>query len=408
MKHVPSLSPRFVFIALTLCGWLGLALFPTARSALGVSGDGRWFVDSHAVLAAIDADRAGLAPDAPNPLDVYGRSHKYSDGWLLLGRLGLTRADNFLVGGTWVVAFATALFLTIRPRSMGAAFWMALLAVSPPVMLGIERANNDLVIFAILAVALPALRSGGGGGFVLATAAIALATGLKFYPAVALGVLFTGVLDRRAAGRITLAGLAVGLVLIAVADQIGRGTFRIEPEIYSFGARVWLMGFALAEPLAVKVSIAGFALAVAGAAWRIDALRAAPSANVESDHDEARAFALGASLLAACFVTGVSHGYRLIFVLWLAPWIWLHRRRNPVARLALWLAPLVLWGDGLLCLATELFFPALAAAQYERILLGWWRATQPVTWSLMGLLGGWVVARVVAWWKSGAARSGAE
>jgi len=57
---------------------------------------------------------------------------------------------------------------------------------------------------------------------------------------------------------------------------------------------------------------------------------------------------------------------------------------------AVWLLPFVLWHDSLLCLALSGWFPNLEAGQYDRILRWWWLGTEPFTWLLMCLLGGWL------------------
>src|SRR3954469_3948523 len=116
MKSSPSslISPRFVFVALSLMVLLGFSLSPLTRKWLGIFDGGQWFLDSLAVLSANDAHRAGIDPSAPNPYDVLFRTHKYSDWWFALGYFGLTREDNFIVGGLWVVSFLAVVFATIK------------------------------------------------------------------------------------------------------------------------------------------------------------------------------------------------------------------------------------------------------------------------------------------------------
>jgi hypothetical protein len=384
------LSPRLGFLGLTLAAWLALALSVRTRAALGIAGGDRWFLDSAAVLAASDAHRAGIPPDAPNPYDVFHRSHKYSDAWFALGAVGLTRADNFLVGGIWVLAFFGALAATLRPRTPGEAAWLALLAASPPVMLGVVRANNDLVIFALLAVALCAGRRATPVRTLVASAAVALAAGLKFYPVVAAAVFLVELRTRAERVRAAI-GVAAALGALAlVAGQVSRGMFPIEPEIQTFGARIWMMSLGLSGGVATLTACALFAAAVAFW-WRSGAL---PETEPAATDDATRALVLGAAVLAACFVAGVSFGYRLIFVLWLAPWIWSRRETDGLARGAVWLLPLLLWRDGLLALATELFFPGLTPAAYARILRGWWIATEPVTWLFVTALAAWLARRI--------------
>ncbi len=382
------LSPRLLFIAGSVLVLLAWTLSPRARAVAGLFDHGRWFLDSQAVLAASDAAREGFNPEAPNPYDAFQRPHSYSDWWFGLGRLGLTRDDNFLVGGVWVLLFLAAVFLTVRPRSRAEALWLVLLTGSPPVVLGVMRANNDLVIFAVLAVGLLALRSDTTGRLVLAAAAIAVAIGLKFYPVAGLAV-FLLVRPPRRMWVVTGAALLVGgIVLVSVAGQVMRGIFHLEPEIYTMGARIWLVDLGLAGNSARPVAAVLLGVAAAVTVWRgwtagLDRGDAAP--------DTRPAMVLAAALLVFCFLGTVNFGYRWIYALWLAPWCWAQRRENGAAGVMVWLLPIVLWHDALLCGVTSLALTDLAPAQYDRIFLVWRLVTQPLTWVVMIVLSGWLL-----------------
>ena len=98
-------------------------------------------------------------------------------------------------------------------------------------MLGIIRANNDLVIFVLLAFALWSARADAGWRMALTILALALATGLKFYPAVA-GIIFLFVrAPQRRMVALVVAGLTIAATLAIVGRQIARGTFHIEPVL---------------------------------------------------------------------------------------------------------------------------------------------------------------------------------
>jgi hypothetical protein len=382
------LTPQFLFITMALFGLLAFALSPRARRQVSVLDHGRWFLDSYAVLASSDAQRVGIDPAGPNPLDVFQRSHKYSDWWFVLGTLGLTREDNFFVGLAWVLGFLAAVFLTVKATGRAQAVWLALLVCSPPVLLGIIRANNDLVIFVLLAFALWGARSDAGWRIALTILVLALATGLKFYPAVA-GIIFIFVRSpQRRMVVLVVAGLTIAATLAIVGRQIARGTFHIEPEIYTFGGRILAMDLGLAERSAAIASVM-----VLGLGCLIAARWGGTERLVKEDVDvnQSRVAALGSVLLLGCFAAGVNHGYRWIFALWLAPWLWANRERSRAARTAVWLLPVCLWHYAVLCIATALWFPNLAPERYDGILVAWRFATEPFTWLLLILLGGWLL-----------------
>jgi hypothetical protein len=393
----PLASPRVFFIVGSLGALLLLTLSPLARVRLGLLDYNRWFLDSYAVLASNDAARAGyLDADAPNPYDVLHRPNSYSDWWFGLGKLGLTREDNFMVGGSWVLAFLAAVFLTLRPRDWGEALWLVLLVTSPPVMLGIMRANNDLVVFAVLAVAIGALRAGTGWRLALATAAVALATGLKFYPAAAGFVFLLIPGPRRMLLVAGCATLLLGAVLVSVSSQLHRGIFDPGSPIHAMGGQIWLWDLGLnrrAAAIGAFFLLGAAAVVVAWQGWTTGlALR-------EEDPEPRVAMTLAGALLVCCFLGTINHDYRWIFSLWLAPWLWRQRQRKGAARIAVWLLPFVLWHDGVLCLVLSSWFPDLASERYSRIFWFWRLGTEPFTWLLLSLLGGWLLNLLSARWQ---------
>ncbi|MSU46562.1 MAG: hypothetical protein EXS42_05430 [Lacunisphaera sp.] len=387
------LTPRSLLAGLVVFGLLGYVLAPRARAVLGITDYGMWFLDSYAVLAASDAHRDGLDITQANSYDPLNRPHRYSDWWLGLVRLGLTREDNFLVGSSWVLGFLGAIFLTLRPRSHAEAAWLALLVLSPSVLQGIVRANNDLVIFALLALALLARRLPGAWGCLLGIAAVVVATGLKFYP-VAAGAAFLLVRPIRSmVVTVLAAALALGATLWSVWPQLARGVFPIEPTVHVWGGRLWLEDLGLRADFALPVILL---VHVVAAAWLVRGGRMRGS----SGADNAPAFILAAVVLLACFAAGSNYSYRWIFALWLGPWLWDSWREQqkasvPWSRVALWLVPLVLWQDGLLCAAVNLGSVKVPVAQYESLQHYWRLGTQPLTWLLMILLAGWLLQTVV-------------
>ncbi|MEO6569718.1 MAG: glycosyltransferase 87 family protein [Opitutaceae bacterium] len=381
-------SPRFVFLSLSLLVLLAFALSPMTRKRIGIFDGGYWFMDSHAVLAGIESHRAGIAAGDPNPFDVMQRTWKYSDWWYGLGKIGLTLDDNFLLGGSWVLGFLAVVSLTVRPTRYGEALWLALLLSSPPFLLAINRANNDLVVFSLLGFALIALRTDSNLRVSIAIGLVALASGLKFYPVVALLAFFL-VRPRQRIVRITAAAVAViGAALASVASQIGRGSFSIESKPHRLGGRMLFTDAGLSESRATLVTIAVFTMAVLVAVR----FRWTGKSDPESDLSEnRRMMTMGAVVLVACFLLGINAAYRWIFALWIAPWLWENRQINFSARLGVWLLPFCLWHDAGLCWVINRWFRNLSEEQYARIEVVWRAATEPFVWCLMILLGGWLL-----------------
>lgn len=393
--------PRLLLIGLTVTGLLVFALSPRFQTKLGLFDYGRWFLDSYAILASNDAVRAGMDPFQPNPLDDLQRPHSYSHWWFVLGRLGFTRADNFLMGGLCALAFLGTALAALRPGNRREAIAQALVLLSPPVLLAIMRANNDLVVFAVLAAGLLLVTSPATWRLLIGLTALALATGLKFYPAVAA----TGILLVRPPRRFWWsAGLTV-LVLASVITDVwadfGRAVIPVPSNVYSFGAPLILRDLGWTGRGA-QVAAAG-TLLMLGLFFRQGGFTGGLIREEASFPDRMR-FTMAAVLLVACFLAGISYAYRWVFAIWLVPWLW-SEAWGPVAgarrtgsRYALGLLFFALWSDGLFCLVVNLVKGPMRPEALEHLQLCWRLASQPFVWLLLALLTGWLLdAALVAW-----------
>jgi len=389
------LNPPVVFLLLVLAGYSLMALAPGFRQRLGLADGGLWFMDSYAVLAANDAVRAGLDPFLPNPLDVFQRPHVYSRWWFVLGELGFSRRDNFLMGGSWVLLFAGAVMALLRPSTHAGAVWYALLVLSPPVQLAVLRASNDLVIFVLLLAAV-GLLGPAIWRLLLCAASLVLATGLKFYPILACGLFLLVRPPRRMLLAGGLAVLAAGLTLASVWDDLRRAQIPSPNHVHIFGAAIVFRDLGWSGPTALVTGV----LVVAGLASLC--VRRKWAANVmetTGPEFESRAFLVGAAVLVGCFLAGISHAYRLVFVLLLAPWLCrqcfaVEARRRVAARVLSGLLLATLWADGLLCLGVNSLGRVDSPAELGRWLLLGHALTQPVVWAAMALLAGSLLAVV--------------
>lgn len=383
-------------------GLLGFVLSPLAQFKLGLLTIDRWFLDSYAILAANDAVQLGRDPFHTNPLDIFNRAHCYSHWWFVLGPLGLTRADNFFFGGACVLGFLAAFFATVRPRLKREAVWYGLLLLSPPVLLAIMRGNNDLVVFAVLAVGGLAVARPGIGRIAVAVGSIALATGLKFYPAVAAAGLLLVRPSLRLRWTVLLGSLVLALVGADVWRDLLRATIPVSINVYSFGAPLLLQDFGLTGHAANLFGVALLAGAGGWLCWRGQTRGLAQSDS--GDPMERYLFAVAAALLVTCFVAGISYAYRWIFGLWLAPWLvhQLKAGRDPLSRRlpggTCTVLTLCMWLDGLFCLVVNSIPVPVPPDVLDRWQIYWRYASQPLNWMLMVVLTGWLLEMVLAAW----------
>jgi hypothetical protein len=394
------LQPGWLLPVLVAAGHLAVINLPRTLTLLGLDVDGRWFIDSAAILAAADAVRAGADPWLPNAWDMYGRPHCYSGWWLALASTGLTREHNFILGSLWVAAFLGSALLLLRPATIGAAVIATAALLSPPVLLAVNRANNDLVVFAILAAGLALLKhdtARRNGAF---AGAVTIATGLKFYPLVAAGAFLLRHPRARGWRFTAFTGLAAAAALATASVDRALGTMPVPGGLHTFGAAValdllGLQGMAARGGAVVVLAGLGAALALLGWAPRPPASPGAGPAQF--------AYVAGVALLAGCFLATGNYAYRLIFSLLLIPHL-----ASPASgrggRVTLGLLLTLLWLDGLYCLAHNASFGARAPADVAAGDRLWLATTQPVAWITVALL----TASVFPLLRSSARRPGED
>jgi hypothetical protein len=353
---VAAASPHkyFAILVLILAGFWGvMAVRPDWLSYLGIRHFGVWFIDTHAILASNDALAQGLDVYAANPLDYFGRPHVYSPWWLCLGKLGFTRADTFWLGFSLGLAFLVVAVDWLRPRTRGELLWSLVALGSPCILMAVERANNDLVIFLLLAPVVPCLLAEHRGWQAGAILLVAVAAGLKFYPAAAALLLLAPVgTTREVRWRVAAGVLALALVAASIASGYLRVRHLLPPVdgLMNFGAIHALGRLGLGGVLPGLVAAA----VIVAAWWRADIFRGwtIPAA----ERSVWLHAVLGAVVLGGCFFTSTNFAYRWVFALWLVPWLWWAAHGTDVPRAvrrlawttagmlaaALWIDPLTL------------------------------------------------------------------
>ncbi len=307
--------------AVTLGACAALLNHPAAFRLLGLRELQPLFADLIAVLAAGEAAQLGVDVYRGNPLDPFNRPHVYGPAWLLTGELGLTRADGWWLGTMLALAFVGAAVALCAPRSPRATFLTVAALLSPPFILGLERGNNDLVIFLLAAAAAVLLGRGGRLGFAGATLALVGAAALKFYPLVCLVALAAHRDSPRRAGGWALAGaLGFGAVWLAQRADIAR-VLALAPEpatIFAYGIR--LAGFVWHHlPAERPWLLAGALPALAAGLLWLHRSRAALFATLPERGTLAAAAVAGAAGWLLCYAWTTNFPYRAMLLLLVFP-----------------------------------------------------------------------------------------
>jgi hypothetical protein len=387
----PALLPGIIFVGLTLLALAFVVRNDAILTKLGLDTHSGWFLDSYALLADNDAVTAGLDISNANPYDRLQRPQVYSDWWLGLRHLNLHRSDNFLLGCAFVISFLATAFLAIRPRKMSEALVWPLLFVAPPVLLGLQRGNNDLAVFTLVALAAWLAPGPAAWRRLGAVALIAAATGLKYYPFFAVAGFLLIRPARSTAPWFGLATCAAGLALASVWPDMRRADFQIPNDVHHLGAEILLRDLDCNGRWA---RILGAAIVLGAGAWLWRSGRTRVAEPATDRGGELIAFAMGAAILLSCFLARANHGYRWIYVVLLLPWLWRGRPTEPRAqriwRLTRILAMTVPWLDGIYCIVLNTLFGPLPPDVVMRWTHYWRLVTQPLQWILMMLLAGWL------------------
>ena len=351
---------------------------------LGVDTGPSTFFDARNVMAALECRRLDFDPLVENPCDPWGRPIVYPRIWLLLRFLGLDQSDTTLFAVVAILIFVGAYLWVLGRLTLGEGTLAALAVCSPAVMLAMERANMDLVVFALLVAAIAVWGRPGYSRTVASPALVLLAALAKIYPVFGLA----GFLASRER-RPMLSALGCGAILLvwaAVTRDDLRALAATAPqgEYYAYGARILISRtFRVIVPggweggQATTQALAALPIVLLGiGSWFLVRRRI-----LVVDHDfgtRTLAFHIGALIYLGTFQIGNNFDYRLVFLLLTLPqlfyWSTSDDARNRLGAVALVSVVVLLWvgslsrfvaaTDELFSWATALLLFALMAASF--------------------------------------------
>lgn len=305
------------------------------------------FMDLRVVTAGAQSHREGFDPMYQNPHDFIQRLVNYPRLWQAAYAFPIDESDTVWLAAVVLALFFSALFLALPPMSNGRVGVLLLAVFSPAMMLGYERGNTDLVVFAVLALAVAAQRN--ALTYVLVMAAFAL----KLFPFAALAVLLG--FERRAALRWAGWSLAFAVFYAAFYFDDLRQIVATTPRgvWLSFGRDVLSLRLAADQSEWVRaVSWGGLAAAAGWIAFALGSWWRGGGNEVGPDNAGMRGFRVGAACFVGTFLIGTNFAYKLVFLLLALPqllewagqsggrWRWPARIAVAGVYLALWLPAL--------------------------------------------------------------------
>ncbi len=308
------------------------------------------FVDTDTVLSAVRCLREGVDVFVVNPCDPLGRLFDYSPLWLPLAKLPPSLTQLTSTGLLIDALFFASLLLLPVGASWRDAGLIALGVISTAAVFAVERANNDLVLFALVAAGAT-LVCRSRGLRMIGYAAVLLAGLLKYYPMAAL-LLAIREKPREFCLVVLLVCAGVALFLLTMGHDLVRALHLIPTGDWfadMFGSSTVSGGLFDGSPRiqsALHIIMSVIALATAlWLAWRPDVDYA-----VSGLDDLTKAFLLaGAMLSIGCFFTAQNIGYRAVHLLLTLPAMLTLANRGGGRRLLRY-APilflLLLWAEG--------------------------------------------------------------
>jgi len=368
--------------------WSACFLFPAVWVATGIGEANRPFLDLYALLAGCDAASLGLNPLLPNPLDPYHRPFGFSEWWFELARLGWGRKDTLWLGTVLIVVTLVAAVAMVRPANRREQYGLGLLLISPAWLLAVNRANQDLVVFLLVSLGLVCFRRSGRLARALGVILFAAAAVLKYFPLVTLVLL----LDFRTR-RGVLAGFALYVLVVLLAWPGLEPALRLASQhapsptwLYAFGAPVLGRDFSQESWLGWLVPAGLMAVWAIREAW--NRVPATPAGQPARECSMEREFICGAAMIVGVFFLGVSYLYKLVFAVWLLPWLWRQGvdTEGRWARATRGLVLVVVWLEGTMALVLNL----VVGPWSQPVALGLLKATlvtaQLCTWALVACL----------------------
>jgi hypothetical protein len=343
------LAARTAFVGawLLLClaaTWLIAADRLGDLEALGVPVMQPRFADVRPITGASVALDQQLDPLRANPGDPWERALNYPRIWLLPAMLGVGPEHSEAFAIVLLLLFAAGLLCLLpMATSRGRTALLLVALFSPVTWLAIERANNDVLVFALLAAAawLLAHRPRTAACLIGGSAA------LKLYPIFAVGGLLG--IERHRAMRLA-AILAIAFVLYLLWIRNDLAAIRANSLTWN---RISYGITQLPDALAANTGWSrtsllvgcGFVVAVvtAGAAWARRRWHL-PTTPGHTEH----AFRIGAGVFVGTFCLGSNFDYRLLGLLLVLPQLadWCVRARGALRGIACTtalLVPALLW-----------------------------------------------------------------
>lgn len=281
------------------------------------------FLDMHGRLAHMEMHAKGWdVYEARNPIDPLHRVNNKPRITLVFGQLGLSTQHLVPVSVFFITTFLIAVLRLIRPWSWPTCLVGLACVLSPPVLLLIERANDDIILFSCLAPLPFLLASRNRWLWIGALGIIFLVTPVKFYPIAVLSAFLYRPGSRYAGLAFFLTGVSFALAYVAInVTELVKLSGRVpSPNGYlTFGAETLFRDLGM-ETAGVLFPVIALTCLILVCLW-IVFRDSKGSALQTTGHYSEYAFLIGIAVLTFCFFLNSNWDYRMAYFLFAVPFI---------------------------------------------------------------------------------------
>lgn len=288
------------------------------------------FVDIHTITGAAECTRAGLDPYIVTTFDPFRRTFNYPRLWItIFNFFNINKSATNLLGISMAGAFVLTTNFLFQIKTRTQFFFVFALLISPPVLLALERANSDIIIFLLVSFALFYLRKipylSSQFKLYLRYLAITLSILLKIYPFLLPAILIFEKAPRK--NLLFILCYSIGFIFLYFAytysDLLAISSNTPREEFLSYGKNVFLQTYLKPELLFVFTNLSLVLLLITALFININ-LKNILSQTIPVTNETTKniyPFLGGGLIYVGTFFIGNNWDYRLIFLLLCIPFI---------------------------------------------------------------------------------------
>lgn len=294
------------------------------------------FWDTRQIAIAAESYAHGYDPLVENPQNLRGTRLNYPRIWHLIFALGIDQSHTNLIGSIFVIFFlvGVSIFWFTNKFDNITCYILSFALLSAAVMLGLERANIELVLFFILSLALAV----NNASAISALTLFMFASILKLYPV--FGLVYLLKENRKKFWTLFLSGLGIFIAYMVYTFKdmllVYSGSANVPGS--SFGMNVWWMGLnhprflklGLSENIIHVCSIFSFVMIFLVFSWALLSSLRINDTSRFSQGKHLDGFRAGAGIFICSFIVINNMDYRLIFLLFTIPQLvsWSYNREK--------------------------------------------------------------------------------